>query len=187
MSLAEVLSEHKNPILTKWLDLTLQTYPPDTRKFFKSRTNRFANPVGWTFSDGMALIFDALLVGESLDTEDVRSVLDGIIRMRAVQDFTASEEVDFIYILKPVIRETMRKEVHDERVAQDLQAFESRIDRLALLAFDVYMRCREKIFDLRAKELKNRTSRILERACQVWQARGECVAEDLEFEPVNKK
>jgi hypothetical protein len=50
---------------------------------------------------------------------------------------------------------------------------ESRIDELALLAFEIYMQCREKIYECRVNEVKGqreiamklleRTNRILEK------------------------
>ena len=167
--------------------MTVETYPPDTRKFLKNQTNRFANPVGWSISEGMSLVLDALVSGEGLESEEVRQFLDGIIRIRAVQDFSPAEAVDFVFLLKLVTREVIRAELRNERLVLELLGFESRIDKLGLLAFTIYVQCREKILELRANELKNRTSRILERACQVWQARAECVPEDLEHELVNKK
>ncbi len=44
---------------------------------------------------------------------------------------------------------------------QKMAALEERIDRLALIAFDIYSRCREQIYDLRLKEIKARAFRIL--------------------------
>ena len=41
---------------------------------------------------------------------------------------------------------------------------ESRIDDLALLAFDVYMNCREKLYEIKANEAKNQVSRLLKKA-----------------------
>ena len=35
-----------------------------------------------------------------------------------------------------------------------LAPLESGVDRLALAAFDVYMQCREKIFEIRVREIK---------------------------------
>jgi hypothetical protein len=40
---------------------------------------------------------------------------------------------------------------------------EDRIDEMALLAFDVFMRCREQLYEVRANEARRRLS-ILERA-----------------------
>jgi hypothetical protein len=39
---------------------------------------------------------------------------------------------------------------------EELSALETRIDRLALLAFDCYMKCREKIYEIRLGELRRR-------------------------------
>ena len=35
---------------------------------------------------------------------------------------------------------------------------------LVLLAFDVYVRCRENLFEIKIAEIKNNTRRLLERA-----------------------
>jgi hypothetical protein len=42
--------------------------------------------------------------------------------------------------------------------------FESKVDSLSLIAFDKFMECREKIYQLRATEEKNRFYRAFERA-----------------------
>ena len=39
-----------------------------------------------------------------------------------------------------------------------------KIDRLLLLAFDIYMECREKIYDLKANEEKNKVFKAFKRA-----------------------
>jgi hypothetical protein len=39
-----------------------------------------------------------------------------------------------------------------------------RIDAAALLAFDVYSQCRQQIYDIRVKEVRNEYGRLLERA-----------------------
>ena len=41
---------------------------------------------------------------------------------------------------------------------------ESRIDGLGLLAFDVYSKRREKIYEIRANEMKGRVSLLLRKA-----------------------
>ena len=45
--------------------------------------------------------------------------------------------------------------------------FESRIDKLAFLAFDIYMKCREKVYEIRVNEIKSEREnaiKLLERA-----------------------
>jgi len=44
----------------------------------------------------------------------------------------------------------------------DLGALDGRIDEVALLAFDLFMRCREQMFTIKADEARRRTS-LLER------------------------
>lgn len=58
----------------------------------------------------------------------------------------------------------------DPDLLGELLKLESRIDSLALTSFDIYMKCREKLFEMRAMEIRNRTSRILERACMKYGA-----------------
>jgi hypothetical protein len=46
----------------------------------------------------------------------------------------------------------------------ELAKIDSVIDDLALFAFDLYMRCREKIYDLKAQEARDMTFRLLQKA-----------------------
>ena len=58
----------------------------------------------------------------------------------------------------------MNTEIRENRLTEALLVMESRIDEMALHAFDVFMKCREKIFEIRANEAKNQVSRLLQRA-----------------------
>jgi len=49
-------------------------------------------------------------------------------------------------------------------VAGELDKLEEDLDKLALQAFDIYMGCRERIFELRVNELRNLMFGALERA-----------------------
>ena len=46
---------------------------------------------------------------------------------------------------------------------KELLALESRLDDAALMGFDVYMGCREKVYEIRACEAQNRVSGLLRR------------------------
>lgn len=162
MNLKDVLSEKRSAILKRWFDVILETYPADTSIFLKKQKDRFANPVGATISQGIENIFDELLQGG--DMEKVSPFLDNIVRIRAVQDFTPSGALTFIFNLKKVIREELESEADKTPILKDLTALESRIDDLALLSFNIYMQCREKLYDIRANEVKSSTFRLLQRA-----------------------
>ena len=60
-------------------------------------------------------------------------------------------------LLKKAIREKLKEELQEARVVEELLEFESRIDEMALLAFDVYMQCREKIYQIRTREQRRRS------------------------------
>ena len=66
--------------------------------------------------------------------------------------------------LKDVIRDNIKKEDFQAQLFSELLLFESKIDELGLIAFNLYMNCREKIYELKANEMKNRTFRAFERA-----------------------
>ena len=55
-------------------------------------------------------------------------------------------------------------EILEEHIYEEILEFESRIDRLALISFDVYMNRKEKLYELRVKEVKNRVSGLLRMA-----------------------
>ena len=162
MRLNNLLAERKTAIVKKWFSLAIETYPPETAKFLKSQKDLIANPVGRTFYQGLEELFDELLKG--LDHETATDSLDPIIRIRAVQHYSPSQATGFIFFLKKVIRENFRKEIFEEALLEELLAFESKIDELGLIAFNIYVKCREKIYELKANEMKNSTFKAFERA-----------------------
>ncbi len=162
MNLKELLSEKKSAILDRWIDEVLSTYQPDSSNFIKKNQNRFANPVGHTITDGLENIFNALL--SETGPEQMATLLDYVIRIRAIQDFTPSQAVSFVFILKKVVRDELTKDPKTLLPYEDLVSFEKRVDDIALVSFDLYMKCREKLYDIKANELKRMTYRLLQRA-----------------------
>ena len=162
MKLNKFLLQKKPLILNRWLDLIVETYPADTRRFLKKQKDRFANPVGTTISREIENLYEELLQG--IDPDRVSPILDRIIRIRAIQDFSPSQAISFIFLLKRVIREVLEKEVQENRLSDELMRFDSKVDDLALLAFDIFMSCREKIYKIKADQAKNQVSKLLERA-----------------------
>jgi hypothetical protein len=160
--LAKIIVHKKAAIVKKWFDLTAQTYAPDTAEFLKSKTDPFANPVGVSMLSSLDGMLDQLI--HDMDPQIINSYLDPIIRIRAVQNFTPSQAVAFILSLKKALRTSLTKELRDIRNVTELSELESKIDQLSLMAFDIYMQCREKIYQLSANEMKNRTFRAFERA-----------------------
>ncbi len=162
MTLETFLSEKKPALIEKWFNLILATYPADTSSFLKNQKDRFTNPVGHTIYQGIEKILDELAQGVDLDR--VSPFLDNILRVRAVQDFTPSQAVAFIFSLKNVVREEIKGEKNLTVSCDELHKLDAHIDALALASFDIFMKCREKLYDIRANELRNITFRLVQRA-----------------------
>jgi hypothetical protein len=150
---AEALAGRRNAIVEKWLERLLETYPESRTKFLSREKDRFQNPVGFTLRENLPAVFDGLL--KPIPVESLSSVLDGIVRIHAVQDFTAAQATAFPFFLKQVLRSEFAAD--RARYSDELAALEARIDELALLAFDLFMKCREQIYEARVNEIKRRS------------------------------
>ncbi len=162
MGLNKLLAKRKSTIVNQWFDMAVKTYPIDTSAFIKRQKDPFSNPVGSNTLCSLNGLFDELL-GE-MDYEQITSHLDHVIRIRAVQDLSPSQAVGFILLLKKIIRTSLEKELQDHKIVNDLFNFESKIDEVSLIAFEIYIKCREKIYDLKANAEKNRFYKVRARA-----------------------
>jgi RsbT co-antagonist protein rsbRD N-terminal domain len=156
----------KEAIAEQWLGRVLCTYPGQTTGFLAAEPDPFRNPVGHTFKQGLAILLDELLLG--MDAGRVRAALDSIVQIRAVQDSTPAQALEFLFQLKPILRL--------QAPGPDLDLLYSRIDEMALLAFDLYMQYRERTYTARANEARRRVF-VLERRMQpaaeaAWEERG---------------
>ena len=145
--------------MERWLQLILETYPAGTSRFLKQEKDRFVNPVGYTISQGIEVLYEGLLQG--MNSNKLIDCLDNIIRIRSVQDFPPSQVIAFIFLLKKAIRDELASEIRRNRVLVDLLEFESKIDKLALLALDIYTKCRQKVYEIRINEVKTERERVL--------------------------
>lgn len=154
--------EEKKPIISKrWLEALIASYPNDNSGFLMNQ-DRFANPVGYTFSTGIDGVIEVLVKGE--DFSESIPFLEDIIKVRAIQDFTPAKALTFIFQLKTIVRKELETELRQNQIYGAILEFESKIDDLALTAFDIYMKYREQIYELRTDELKRMTFNLLKKA-----------------------
>ncbi len=162
MDLVKHLAQKKSAIVQAWFEKVANSYPLDTAQFLKNQSDPFANPVGRNSLQSLREMFELALNG--FDRETALPLIDPIIRIRAIQDFTPAQAVGFIFDLKKIIRATAGLDVKDSQSQKTLQLMDDRIDKLGLLAFDIYMQCREKIYELKANEMRARTFSAFSRA-----------------------
>ncbi len=162
MDLVKQLAQKKSAIVKAWFEKVLNTYPVDTAQFLKNQSDPFANPVGQNSLQSLSDMFDLALDG--FDRKAAQPLIDPIIRIRAIQNFTPAQAVRFVFDLKKIIRENSAVDEQDGQNRKMLHILDNRIDELGLLAFDIYMQCREKICDLKANEMRARTYSAFSRA-----------------------
>jgi hypothetical protein len=149
----EFLRQKKAALIKKWFVRLLDTYPPETGKLWSAQKDPFANPIGSTFQEGLGELFDGLLAGKG--EEALARALDPIIHIRAIQEFPPSRAVGFVLLLKEIVHEELASG-GDPVSPEELWKFDSRIDRLSLMAFDLYTECRKKVHEIQLRELKSR-------------------------------
>jgi hypothetical protein len=150
------LETRRKAIVDRWTELTLRVYPSDAARLMRREKDRFQNPVGHVTRKSLEELYDGLVAGRP--AEEMTDSLDGIVRIRAVQDLFPSQALGFLFLLKPSVRDELA-----EGSTMDLSALDSAIDRLTLEAFDLFMRCREQIHGLRRNEIRQQASALLDR------------------------
>jgi hypothetical protein len=146
--LLDIPAEQREAVVQKWLTHTLGTYPEQTARFLLETRDAFRNPVGSALKEGLPVLFDEL--AGLFDLERIGPPLDDIMRIRAIQEFSASQAIGFIFHLKNITREELDPEMPGRG------ALHGRIDQLALLAFDKYVKCRELTWKIQVNEAKRR-------------------------------
>jgi len=165
MDLKQILKKDKESFIKKWFQATIDTYPQQTAKILGKDSNRFDNPIGAITHETIEDVFNLIL--EDFNQETLEKALDPVIRIRAVQAFSASHAVSFVFALKQIGENTL-----DDNLIRE---FDKLVDNIALAAFNRFMKCREEIFLLKATESKRRIHRAFERAGLV----AELTEEDL--------
>jgi hypothetical protein len=147
-------------IAERWLADALAAYPAGSAAAFRREKDPFANPVGHALRVGTRAAVEALLDGR--EAEEICAHLEEILKMRAVQEFPPSQAISFVFLLKEALRAELAPEGPDAALCSELAELERRIDRMVLGAFDVYVRHRARVYELRINEVKRNVARLME-------------------------
>ena len=158
--LNELLKSKRSSVIKNWTNQILDSYASETSAFLLKDKNRFSNPVGFTISENAEKIIDEIIAGR--DLASIKILLIDILRIRAVQDFTPSEAVKFILLLKDVLRKEFADELYDRKMTDELMDLFEFIDLVALTGFDIYVNLKDQIHNIRINELRNRTAGIVQ-------------------------
>ncbi|NLB52635.1 MAG: hypothetical protein GX808_06820 [Syntrophomonadaceae bacterium] len=146
-SVYQSLNIIKPQILAQWQAVS---FAGDEGISAKKPAGPFADPVAYLIKKNTEAILEWLLDGGN--DEDIFIPLEEICRYRAIEDIRPAEALKFVFALKQIIRNELVSEKGDW--AEELLDIDKRIDNIALLAFDIYSKCRARICELRVKEIK---------------------------------
>ena len=157
---------HKEDIAQAWLGRVLRSHPPESARFLTLERDRFRNPAGHIIRSALEILLDELFLG--MDRNRVTPALDSIMQIRAVQDLAPSQALEFLFQLKDILRV--------EVDGPERELLDGRIDEMALVAFDLYVKYRERTYQAKSNEVRRRVF-VLERRLppcdrQDWQDRG---------------
>lgn len=151
-ALLACLAQRKETIVARWTEQTLLGHAE--QRFLQEERDRFEDPVGHAIKTNLPRLFDALLYGATGET--VEPALEAIVRVRAVQEQVASQAVSFVFLFKEIARLELKRHRNVDSTGGAMASLEARVDRMALHALDLFMKCRERIHDIRANEARRR-------------------------------
>ncbi len=159
--------ENREAIAEAWLWRVLRSYPCQSAEFMARERDRFRNPVGTTICRALGVLLDELFSG--MDSNRITEALDELMQIRAIQDLAPSRAVEFLFQLKDILRY--------HAAGQEKEVLNGRIDEMALQAFDLYMKYRERTYQAKANEARRRVY-VMERRLETcgapeWRQRGD--------------
>ena len=162
--LHELIRSRREAILDAWFGCVVDGYPAQTARFLRKTRDPFDNPVGSALREGLAHLLDLAI--EEGEPDLARTAVDRIVRIRAVQDMPPSLAVGFVTDLKRVIREQVSEPVPET----ERHRLDAGVDRLLLMAFDVYASCRDDVCRVQVEAIRNQSVKVMERF-NAWQER----------------
>jgi len=161
MEVSEALASKKQEILSLWIERTFNSYAAPG--FFKTAKDPFANPVGSNIAAGLTALFE--LLRTDADIQAFGKPLDQVVRIRAVQEFTPSQAVAPFLELKWVVKQVFSGDKNSQPLLGKLDALDCAIDRMALMALNIYTECREQLYRNRIRELKSGSAILTDATC----------------------
>ncbi len=160
MRAIDIFREHKESLVRQWVENVFASYPLDTKGFLRTQEDPFLNPVGEMTHTVLDVLYDAV-TGEHLIKGKAEAALERFVKLRAVQDFPPSQALGILYAFKSILRTALLEICRKEGLLEDLLEAESRLDTLALLAFDLYVKDRETLAEQRIREIRMQHAQLV--------------------------
>lgn len=156
-------------ILELWTARIAEAYPRHAAALLSKELDPFRAPVAAMLGQSLSRLLQELS-GEMSATA-IDAALDPIIRLHVVQGLALEDAVQFVFLLKPVLREVAAETnsavvdgkddgggAYEIRISDvrnhDARIDEERIDRLAAMAADKYAQVRQQLVQIRTNEVR---------------------------------
>lgn len=160
MGFTDRLRQASAAIAARWNRDVLATYPEAAARALERQHDPFANPMGQALRTATHAVVEGLVKGH--DPCQIASALDEVIQIRAVQGFPPSRAVAFVFLLQDAIRAELGPAGGVATFPADLAELDRRIDQVALGAFDIYCRYRDRINEVKLNQVKRSVGKIAE-------------------------
>jgi hypothetical protein len=157
-----ILRQRREIILGEWKQSTLDFYAAGAFKPAKKNVDRFGNPLVYTVTTALETILDEFING--VRTTRTNEALEDVVKIRSLQSEKPSTALAFLFSFKKSIADQLKNLENEEINNEETEKIYSALDDLILTAFDIFMRCREKIYEIRSNEIKRRSYKLWERA-----------------------
>ena len=172
----DLVADQRAAVVAEWMEVILAGYPAETARFLRTNRDPFGNPVGAALREGLGTVLDGVV---GVPDDSLAEALDRIIRVRAVQDFSPSAAIGFLFDLKPILHRLIDQAGPGAPVDRD--EIDRRVDRVLAMAFDIYSSCREQVFEIRIRSIRDLSLKHLERLNE-WRIRREGTAPQTDAE-----
>ena len=154
MALQDLLRFRRDRLVAEWLARVAACDPDPSSRLLGGDHDRFRNPIWYAYDQALPVVFDEV-IGD-MDRTRIASALDPVMHIRTVEALSPTEATGFILLLKDVVQDALRAEAGDATGVEAWRAFGSRVDEVALVAFELFVACQEKLQRIRASEAARR-------------------------------
>lgn len=154
--LVQIIAQHEQAILKGWLG--------ELRSGGALQTGRIREAeLGAQCRTFLSLLKDALAASGTDAHEPLRDMLAEMSRSRAVQGFTPTETASFVLSIKKPIFEAMGQAHRGdaEAIAAGAWTATQRLDELALLTMEVFLKSREEVIGRQTQEISELSTPVV--------------------------
>ncbi|WP_421998039.1 STAS domain-containing protein [Reyranella sp.] len=154
--MTRLISENESAILADWVQFLA------TRESRLSPQEGRAQATDFLHTLGQAVASGGISDINAANFAEVRDLLAGVSRTRAIQGFSPSETAIFVFSLKQALFDRARASIKDPREAADIVwAFSDLLDRLGLFTIESFQKTRDELIERQRQEIEELSTPVV--------------------------